>query len=121
MIIRCNCSEDDGSEITNARWYGPDENLVPRLGTNSFIAGAPHFTRASGDHNNRNITLVIPRFNDSYDGNYICGRRGESTTDPPLPPTATVSLIIGGKSLKLFYMDIHVHIHTSYVAIYVLM
>ena len=88
VMIRCNCSDDDGSEIYNARWYGPD-GIIPRFETGDFIAGAPHHTRASGDNNNRNITLVIPTFNDSYDGNYICGRR---SSNAPLPPTATISL-----------------------------
>ena len=100
VMIRCSCSDDGGSVITNARWYKPDMNLVPRLGTNSFIAGAPHFTRASGYSGNSNVTLVIPTFNDSYDGNYICGRRNTNANNPPLPPlppTATVSLIVGGK------------------------
>ena len=93
-MIRCNCSEDDGSVITNVRWYGPDGNFVPRIGTNSYIAGAPHHTRASGDSDNRNITLVIPTFNNSYDGNYTCGRR---SGDNLVPPIATVNLIIGGE------------------------
>ena len=61
---------------------------MPRIGTGYYIAGAPHH---SGDSNNKNITLVIPTFNDSYDGNYTCGRRHGNN-----PPTATVSLIIGG-------------------------
>ena len=55
MMIRCNCSEDDGSVITTVRWYDPDGNLVPRIGGGRFIAGAPHFTRPDDD--NRNVTL----------------------------------------------------------------
>ena len=94
-MIRCNCSEDDGSEITNVSWYKPDYGIIPRFERYYFIAGAPYFTRASGDNVNRNITLVIPTFADSYDGNYTCGRR--NGINPPLPPTATVNLIIGGK------------------------
>ena len=110
VMIRCNCSESDGSVITNARWYGPD-GIIPRMGTSDFIAGAPHHTRASGDRFNRNITLVIPTFNDSYNGNYTCGRRDSNTDNLPLPPTFTVSLIIGGELFKLFYLDIHMHIY----------
>ena len=96
VMIRCNCSEDDGSVITNVRWYGPD-GIIPRFGTNKFTAGAPHYTRPSGDRDNGNVTLVIPTLNDSYDGNYTCGRRNGNANRPPLPPTATVSLIIDGK------------------------
>ena len=94
VMIRCVCLDDDGSEITNVRWHKPDGSTVPRIGTNRFIAGAPHFTRASGDSDNRNITLVIPTFNDSYDGNYICGRRSD---DNLVPPITAVSLTIGGE------------------------
>ena len=97
VMIRCNCSDNDGSAITNVRWYKPDGNLVYRFGTGYYIPGAPHHTRPSGDNNNRNITLVIPTFNDSYDGNYTCGRRNGNN---PWPLTATVSLIIGGKPFK---------------------
>ena len=91
VMIQCNCSNVDGRVITTLRWFDPDGNIVPRFGTDSFIAGTPHFTRASGDTNNRNITLVIPTFNDSYDGNYNCGRR---VGDSLRAPTVTVSLTI---------------------------
>ena len=94
VMIRCTCSEDDGSVITNVRWYGPDGIIVTRIGTNKFIAGAPHFTRPSGDSDNRNVTLVIPTFNDSYDGNYTCGRRSDGNL---VSPKTTVSLTISGE------------------------
>ena len=94
MMIRCNCSDDDGSEITSVRWYNPDGSVVPRIDTNNFFPGAPHITRASGDNDNRNITLVIPKFTDSYDGNYTCGRR---SGDNLVPPMTTVSFTIGGE------------------------
>ena len=94
VMIRCSCSEYDGSVITSVRWYKPDGNIVPRSETDSFIAGAPHYTRPSGDSDNRNVTLVIPTFNDSYDGNYICGRRSSGNL---VPPITAVSLTIGGE------------------------
>ena len=94
VMIRCTCSEDDGSVITTVQWFGPDGIIVPRFDTGDFIAGAPHHIRASGDTDNRNITLVIPTFNDSYDGNYICGR---ASTGNLVPPMTTVSLTISGE------------------------
>ena len=91
VMIRCVCSDDGGSVFTNIRWYKPDGSQVPRFESDRFIAGAPHYTRPSVDRNNRNLTLVIPTFNDSYDGDYTCRRRsGES-------PIATVSLTISGE------------------------
>ena len=92
VMIRCNCSEDDGSVITRTRWYGPD-GIIPRFDTADYIAGAPHHIRASGN-DNRNITLVIPTFNDSYDGNYTCGRR---SGDGLVLPITAVSLTIYGE------------------------
>ena len=94
VMIQCNCSDNDGSVIATLRWFDPDGNVLDRFGTDSFIAGTPHFTRTSGDIDNRNITLVIPTFNDSYDGNYTCGRRRSGSL---ISPTASVSLTIGGK------------------------
>ena len=99
VMIRCTCSEDDGSVITTVRWHNPDGSIVPRIRANNFIDGTPHYTRASGDRDNRNITLVISTFSDSNVGTYTCGRRNGN--NPPLPPTATVSLIING---ELFFL-----------------
>ena len=97
VMIRCNCLDDDGDVITTIRWYGPDGNRIPRIAINgSSTVGTPHFTRAS---DNRNITLVIPTFNDSYDGNYTCGRR--RGIDELQAPTVTVSLTIGGELIVL--------------------
>ena len=94
VMTRCNCSDYDGSVITNVRWYKPDGSIVPRIGTDGFIAGAPHYTRASGDSDNRNVTLVIPTFNDSYDGNYTCGRKSGGYL---VSPMTTVSFTIDGE------------------------
>ena len=91
-MFQCNnCIDDDGNPLPNLRWYDAHGNRPPRLGTTNYIPGAPHFTRVGND----NITLVIPTFNDSYDGNYICGRRVGNGL--PGPPTATISLTIGGE------------------------
>ena len=104
--MRCTCNEDDGTVITGIRWYDPDGKLVPRFGTYQFIVGAPHFIRPDGHFSNRNITLVIPTFTDSYDGIYTCGRR--KFNHPPLPPTANVNLNSVGELLS------QEHYHTLY-------
>ena len=88
VMIRCNCSKDHGGINTKVRWYGPD-GIIPRFETDDYIPGAPHHIRANGGNDNRNITLVIPTFTDSYDGNYTCGRIGNKL---PRQPTATVKL-----------------------------
>ena len=93
VMIRCTCSEDDGSVITTVRWFGPD-GIIPRSGTGDYIPGAPHHIRANGGNDNRNVTLIIPTFNDSYDGNYTCGRASSGNL---VPPMTTVSLTISGE------------------------
>ena len=93
VMIQCNCSDGDGSVITTVGWYDPDGNRIPRVGSGDNPS-TPHYTRASDDYDNRNVTLVIPTFSDSYDGNYTCGRRRGSRL---VAPTATVSLTIGGE------------------------
>ena len=95
VMIRCNCSEDDGTVITNVRWYDPEGNRINRVDPGDKIPSTPYYTRPSDHGNNRNVTLVIPTFNDAHDGNYICGKRDGS--GPPVPPTATVNLTIGGE------------------------
>ena len=94
VMIQCNnCIDDDGRVLTNLRWYDPDGNKPPRLVISNYIPGAPHQIRVNG--NRSNIILVIPTFNDSYDGNYTCGRNVFG--DLPGPPTATISLTIGSE------------------------
>ena len=94
-MIRCTCADDNGTVITNIRWWYPDESRISRIAIGgSSTASTPHFTRASGDNNNRNITLVIPTFNDSYDGNYTCRRKSDGSL---ISPTASVILTIGGE------------------------
>ena len=94
VMIRCTCTDTDGIPVTTIRWYDPDRALVPRVGSGEPIdLTAPHITRPDGHNNNRNITLVIPTFNDFYYGTYTCGRRNNYR--PPLPPTATINLSIG--------------------------
>ena len=95
VMIRCNCSDDNGTVIITVRWYDPEGNRLDRVDPGDDIPSTPYYTRPSDHGNNRNVTLVIPIFNDSYDGNYICGKRTGSSS--PQPPTATVSLTISGK------------------------
>ena len=98
VMIQCNnCIDDDGSVLTILRWYDPNGNKPPRFESSNYIAGTPHYTRVNGDRSN--IILVIPTFNDSYDGNYTCGRNVNSGL--PGTPNATINLTIGG---ELFYV-----------------
>ena len=88
VMIQCNCT-DDGAEVEPVTWYDPDGIRLPVNTHKDYIAHTPYYRRAPDD---TNIVLVIPTFNDSYDGEYICGMRA-----PPGVPNTTINLAIGGE------------------------
>ena len=92
VMIQCNCTDDDGMVVNRVRWYDPDGTRVLINTHKSYVADTPYFRRAP---DNTNIILVIPTFNDTYDGTYICGRRSGSL--PVGAPSATVELTVNGK------------------------
>ena len=94
VMIQCNnCTNDDGT-LDRIRWYDPDGYRLPRPANNHYVPGAPHFLKV--DDGNDDIILVIPTFNDSYDGTYTCGERVNYGLLPG-PPNAVVNLTIAGK------------------------
>ena len=94
VMIKCNCTDDDGMVVDRVRWYDPDEiRLVDPDFNYNYVAGTPHLSRVNGTGDN--IILVIPTFNDSYDGIYTCGERVISGL--PGPPNAGVVLTIFSK------------------------
>ena len=103
VTIQCNCTDDDGMVADSVRWYDPDGTRLLVNTQKYYVAGTPYFRRAPDD---TNIILVIPTFNDSYDGTYTCGRRSGSL--PVGAPNATVELTISSK-LIISYMYLHVH------------
>ena len=89
--IRCSCTQSDGTAVNTVRWYDPNgTKLVSALNTAQYNPNVPHFTRVN-TNSDRDVILVIPTFNDSYDGRYTCGR---NVADRSLltPPAADVSL-----------------------------
>ena len=85
VTFECNCS----FASSDVRWYDPNGDPVRSTSSNSYMVGSPY--RVDGDNN---VTLVIPTFNDLYNGNYTCRRRG---TNESSPTATTVTLTIGGK------------------------
>ena len=94
VTIQCNNCTDGNGTLDRVRWYDPaGTKLFGQTNTN-YVPGTPYFTRVDDAEND--ITLVIPTFNDSYDGIYTCGERvGEG--ELPGPPNAAVTLTTGGK------------------------
>ena len=98
VTIRCNCTQSNGTAVSVVRWYDPaGTRLVSPQNTEQFNPNVPHFTRVGGDFGNdvdeASVILVIPTFNDSYDGTYTCGRNAADRT-ALTPPTANVTLTI---------------------------
>ena len=97
VMIQCNnCTDDGGEVLSRVRWYDPDGTRIRTSTNNIYVPGTPYFTRVN-DANDDSI-LVIPTFNDSYDGTYTCGERVDSGKLPG-PPNAAVTLTIDGKSV----------------------
>ena len=92
VMIQCNCTDDDGMVVDRVRWYDPDGIRLLINTQNGYVAGTPYFRRAP---DNTNIILVIPTFNDTYDGTYTCGRRSSRLSVGA--PNATVELTVNGK------------------------
>ena len=91
--IQCGCTERNGGAVNVVRWYDPaGTRLVSARNTVKFDPNVPHLTRVDVS-NDRNIILVIPTFNDSYDGTYTCGREAADRA-ALTPPTADVTLTI---------------------------
>jgi len=95
VTIECECVDDHGTQLMGVRWFFFDATLVARQ--TDPPNGAPYCISANSG---RLSTLVIPTFNDSYDGTYICGL---GNTYPPNPLT-TISLTLQGEKYhKLCY------------------
>ena len=91
--IRCSCTESDSTPVNTVRWYDPNgTRLVSARNTVKFNPDVPHFTRVNVN-SDRDVILVIPTFNDSYDGRYTCGRN-VANRSRLTGPTADVTLTI---------------------------
>ena len=91
-MIQCNCTNDDSTVINEVRWYYFNGTRLIANTHSRYVAGTPYFRREPDD---TNVVLVIPTFNDSYDGTYYCGEK--VNRGPPGPPNAVVILTVGGK------------------------
>ena len=94
MTIQCNNCTDGNVTLDRVRWYDPGRTRLVATNHNSYVSGTPYFTRVNNADND--IMLVIPTFNDAYDGMYTCGER-VAEGQLPGPPNAVITLTIGGK------------------------
>ena len=92
VMIQCSCTNDNGKVIDHVRWYDPDGTRLLVRDNYRYVAGTPYYIR---ELNQTFIVLVIPTFNDTYDGTYTCGRKVKFY--PPGAPNSTINLIINGE------------------------
>ena len=93
VMIQCSCTINNDDDIV--RWYDPDGSKIINNECYHFIPDAPYYTRVNGPTDNRDLILIIPTFNDTYDGTYTCGRR---ITDTKFgTPNVSAVLTIAGK------------------------
>ena len=113
VMIQCNCTENDGTAVGTVRWYDPHgTRLVSPQNTAKYNPDVPHFTRIN--NNDGNIILVIPTFNDSYDGTYTCGRNAADRSALS-SPTTDITLTIS--ELMVITISYLLHIHSGVVTL----
>ena len=90
VMIQCDCTVNNDSALI--RWYNPDGSQVLYGGHNNYVSGTPYYTK---NRSNTSITLIIPTFNDSYDGTYNCGRKVNKSKF--IAPSTVFVLYIAGE------------------------
>ena len=91
VMIQCSCTTNNDDDIV--RWYDPGGFRLFRSDHVHFNPDIPHYTRL--ENSDMNVILVIPTFNDTYDGTYYCGIRVNITTFRA--PNVSVVLTIAGE------------------------
>ena len=92
VTVHCNCTYDNGTVVNRVRWYDPDGTRLLVNTNDKHVVGRPYYIR---EFDETNVVLVIPTFNDSYDGIYICGKRVKFY--PPGAPNNAINLTINGE------------------------
>ena len=88
--IQCVCPVTSNDQ--RVRWFDINTQFLMRSSHDAYVVGSPYFI-PNATNPRRDVTLVIPTFNDSYDGTYNCGIRVTDTEFTS--PSAAVTLTIG--------------------------
>ena len=87
--IQCVCTINGNQHAT---WYDINAEILVQSLDSDYIAGSP-YGQLGSTNGSANVTLVIPTFNDSFDGTYNCGIRVNENQFTS--PSAAVTLTIG--------------------------
>ena len=88
VTIQCNCFDVNEKALSSVRWFDSKGIRLRFQRHHKYAAGALHLIRT----NNSGAILVIPIFNNSYDGIYTCGI---GRNFPPKEPSIDISLTFG--------------------------
>ena len=109
VMIHCVCSVNESSQVP--RWYDVNTEFLAQLSHPRYVAGSPYFIHGATIGNVQSVILVIPTFNDSYDGTYHCGIRVNDTTFTS-PSTAVTLTINSELMINAVIMYVHSNIVT---------
>ena len=88
VMIQCNCYNVNGKALSSVRWFDTNGIRIHYKTHNEYVSGAMYLMRST----NHSVVLVIPIFNNSYDGIYTCGI---GRNFPPKEPNIDINLIFG--------------------------
>ena len=89
VTIECRCVDNKNRPIKNIKWFFQNGSQV--LNISSVPTGAPYLMT-----NKKIAMLIIPVFNDTYKGNYTCGKGQKLQILSP--NTAIQLLLLPGKT-----------------------
>ena len=89
VMIQCNCSNVNGTVLDSIRWFDSEGLRVHHKLHHKYVSDTPHLMRT---HDDKNVILVVPILNDSYDGIYTCG---VGKIFPPEEPNIDIDLTFG--------------------------
>jgi len=92
VMFGCSCMRNGDRRLKSPRWFNSKgDRLVSKDHPSKYVPGVPYIEKTYQD---RYTALIIPIFNQSYDGVYICGI---GNLYPPGIPNATVNLSLRSK------------------------
>ena len=94
--IHCSCTDVNGTASDYIQWYDPDGERVLEKLHHNYTPGIPYYEKFL-----ENYVLVIPTFNDLYDGVYTC-TVGNSYSS--VESITTVDLKLDGKYMLAMWL-----------------
>ena len=92
--IHCSCTDVNNTASDYVQWYDPDGERVLEKLHHNYTPGIPYYEKIL-----ENYVLVIPTFNESYDGVYTCAAGNSYSYDES---EATVDLKLDGKHIASY-------------------